>query len=103
MHSYASHLMMKGVYIRTAQKLLGHHSIKMTEQYSHLAPDRLQSVANYLDFEKTGEIFGHKLGTNRIFLIPGFLQIVDIQKCTNRTILELFSDLTKIRRFLRIF
>ena len=59
-HTYASHLVMKGVDIRTVQKLLGHHSIKMTEKYSHLAPDHLQSVANYLDFEKGVEIFGHK-------------------------------------------
>jgi site-specific recombinase XerD len=79
-HTYASHLVMRGVDIRTVQKLLGHHSIKMTEKYSHLAPDHLQSVANYLDFEKGGEIFGHKLGTNRISLIPGFPQVVVVQK-----------------------
>ncbi len=79
-HTYASHLVMKGVDIRTVQRLLGHHSIKMTEKYSHLAPDHLQSVANYLDFEKGGEIFGHKLGTNRISLIPGSPQVVVIQK-----------------------
>jgi hypothetical protein len=58
--TYASHLVMKGVDIRTVQKLLGHHSIKMTEKYSHLDPDHLQSVANYLDFEKSAETFGHK-------------------------------------------
>ena len=71
---------MKGVDIRTVQKLLGHHSIKMTEKYSHLAPDHLQSVANYLDSEKGAEIFGHKLGTNRISFTPEFLQVVDIKK-----------------------
>jgi site-specific recombinase XerD len=69
-HTYASHLVMKGVDIRTVQKLLGHHSIKMTEKYSHLVPDHLQSVANHPDFEKREEIFRHKLGTNRISLIP---------------------------------
>jgi len=79
-HTYASHLVMRGVDIRTVQKLLGHHSIKMTEKYSHLAPDHLQSVANYLDFEKGGEIFGHKLGTNRISFIPGFPQVIVVQK-----------------------
>jgi integrase len=79
-HTYASHLVMKGVDIRTVQKLLGHHSIKMTEKYSHLAPDHLQSVANYLDFEKSAEIFGHKMGTNRISFTPGFSQVVDIKK-----------------------
>lgn len=79
-HTYASHLVMKGVDIRTVQKLLGHHSIKMTEKYSHLAPDHLQSVANYLDFEKGAEIFGHKLGTNQISFTPEFPQVVDIKK-----------------------
>ena len=79
-HTCASYLMMKGVDIRTVQKLLRHHNIKMTEKYSHLAPDHLQSVANYRDFEKGAKIFGHKLGTNRISFTPGFPQVVDIKK-----------------------
>jgi len=79
-HTYASHLVMKGVDIRTVQKLLGHYSIKMTEKHSHLALDHLQSVANCLYFEKGAEIFGHKLATNRISFHPGFPQVVDIKK-----------------------
>jgi site-specific recombinase XerD len=79
-HTYASHLVMKGVDIRTVQKLLGHHSIKMTEKYSHLAPDHLQSVARVLDFEKSVGNFGHKIDTNRISLIPGFSQVVVVKK-----------------------
>ena len=90
-HTYASHLVMKGVDMRTVQKLLGHHSIKMTEKYSHLAPDHLQSVAEHLDFEEEADVFGHKLGTNRISLIPGFPQVVDIKKRPQR-------DLNSCRR-----
>ncbi len=90
-HTYASHLVMRGVDIRTVQKLLGHHSIRMTEKYSHLAPDHLQSVANHLDFEKGTLTFRHKIGTNRISLIPESPQILDIQKRPQR-------DLNSCRR-----
>jgi len=51
-HTYASHLVMRGINIRTVQQLLGHHSVKMTEKYSHLAPDHLQAVSEHLDFGK---------------------------------------------------
>lgn len=63
---------MKGVDIRTVQRLFGHHSIKRTEKYSHLAPKHLQSVANYPDFEKNAEIFGHKMGTNFLVFLKRF-------------------------------
>ncbi len=43
-HSYASHLVMAGVPLRTVQTLLGHSSIKTTERYAHLAPDYLKRV-----------------------------------------------------------
>ena len=36
-HTFASHLVMKGVSIRTVQELLGHSSISVTEMYSHLS------------------------------------------------------------------
>jgi hypothetical protein len=52
----------------------------MTEKYSHLAPDHLQSVADCFDFEEGADIFGHKLGTNRTSMIPGFPQVVDTKK-----------------------
>ena len=37
-HTFASHLVMAGVDIRTVQELLGHQSLAMTMRYSHLAP-----------------------------------------------------------------
>lgn len=43
-HTFASHYMMNGGRIEVLQKILGHSSIKQTEQYAHLAPDFLNSV-----------------------------------------------------------
>ncbi len=37
-HTFASHLVMAGVDIRTVQELLGHRTLEMTIRYSHLAP-----------------------------------------------------------------
>lgn len=48
-HTYASHLVMRGVPLRTVQGWLGHASITMTERYSHLAPDYGFAAANMLD------------------------------------------------------
>lgn len=48
-HTYASHLVMRGVPIRTVQAWLGHSSIVMTEKYSHLSPDYGHAAANVLD------------------------------------------------------
>ena len=42
-HTFASHLVMSGnCNLRTVQVLLGHASIKTTEQYAHLSPDYLK-------------------------------------------------------------
>ena len=44
-HTFASHLVMNGVDIRTVSELIGHSSITMTMKYAHLAPDsRLHAV-----------------------------------------------------------
>ena len=62
-HTYASHLVMGGVDIRTVQQLLGHHSVKTTEKYSHLAPDYLQSVTGRIDFLRNMDSYGPKMVT----------------------------------------
>lgn len=48
-HTYASHLVMRGVPLRTIQGWLGHASITETEKYSHLAPDFGHAAADLLD------------------------------------------------------
>jgi len=37
-HTFASHLVMNGVPIKTVQELLGHATIEMTMRYAHLSP-----------------------------------------------------------------
>jgi len=64
-HTYASHLVMRGVNIRAVQKLLGHSTVKTTERYSHLAPDHLESIRKFLDFIPDVSQSGHNLGTAR--------------------------------------
>ena len=62
-HTFASHLVMSGVDIRTVQELLGHSSIKVTERYSHLCPTHTRRAVETL-------CFGNKSGTNSAFPFP---------------------------------
>lgn len=48
-HSFATHLMNKGIDIRIIQQLLGHKSIKTTLKYCHLAKDRFGNTQSPLD------------------------------------------------------
>jgi integrase len=48
-HTYASHLVMRGIPIRLVQAWLGHASVKETEKYAHLYPDHGHDAASLLD------------------------------------------------------
>ena len=48
-HTFASHLVMSGVSIYTVMTLMGHHSLKMTQRYSHLSPDFNARAVSVLD------------------------------------------------------
>ena len=48
-HTFASHLVMRGVPLKAVQELLGHATIEMTMRYSHLSPDVRRSAVQMLD------------------------------------------------------
>jgi integrase len=48
-HTFASHLVMRGVSLKAVQQLLGHESIEMTLRYSHLAPGVKRDAVRLLD------------------------------------------------------
>jgi integrase len=63
-HTFASHLVMKGVPIRAVQMLMGHSTIQMTERYSHLSPSSLSDAIAMLESPKYHalENFGQQVG-----------------------------------------
>jgi integrase len=55
-HTFASHLVMKGISLKAVQELLGHSDLKMTMRYAHLSQDHLRdamAVLNNLGCHKT--------------------------------------------------
>lgn len=48
-HTFASHLVMRGQPLKTAQELLGHTTIEMTMRYAHLAPESRRDAVRLLD------------------------------------------------------
>jgi integrase len=48
-HTFASHLVMRGVHIRAVQELMGHSSMVITQRYAHLAPHVSQGAVRLLD------------------------------------------------------
>ncbi|MBN3033089.1 MAG: tyrosine-type recombinase/integrase [Candidatus Saganbacteria bacterium] len=50
-HTYASHLVNKGVPLLTIKDLLGHTDIKTTTIYAHLSNEHLQNAAKQIDYK----------------------------------------------------
>lgn len=61
-HTFASHLVAKGVPLPTVQQLLGHATITMTMRYAHLAPNALVNAIEVLDWERAPKEAGHSVG-----------------------------------------
>lgn len=47
-HTFASWLVQRGIDLYKVKELMGHSDLKMTQRYSHLAPDSLREVAMVL-------------------------------------------------------
>ncbi|MVY96031.1 tyrosine-type recombinase/integrase, partial [Enterobacteriaceae bacterium 8376wD7] len=54
-HTFAAHFMMSGGNILAFQKILGHHDIKMTMRYAHLAPDHLETALRFNPLATMGQ------------------------------------------------
>jgi len=48
-HTFASHLVMAGVDLKSVQELLGHRTFDMTLRYSHLSPDHKRKAVEIFD------------------------------------------------------
>jgi site-specific recombinase XerD len=48
-HSFASHLVMRGVSLKTVQELMGHSNIRETLRYSHITPAARRAAVELLD------------------------------------------------------
>ncbi len=48
-HTFASHLVMRGVPLKAVQELMGHATIDMTMRYAHLSPHVAREAVKVLD------------------------------------------------------
>lgn len=53
-HTFASHLVMKGVPLKVVQELLGHATVEMLLRYAHLSPEVTRDAVKVLDAPGVG-------------------------------------------------
>lgn len=71
-HTYASHLVMRRVGLKTVADLLGHANIQMTMRYAHLAPGHSQDAVGQLDnLGIDGKLMGN-FAPNQVFGKPQY-------------------------------
>jgi integrase len=62
-HTFATHLVAKGVQLRTVQELLGHTTITMTTRYAHVGASSLRAAVDLLSTEEECPLaFGQPVG-----------------------------------------
>jgi site-specific recombinase XerD len=57
-HTFASHLVMRGVPLKAVQELMGHATVEMTMRYAHLSPNVPRDAVRCLDARR-----GHRVAT----------------------------------------
>lgn len=68
-HTFASHLVMRGVPLAVVQLLMGHATINMTMRYTHLAPSTLRAAIDLLNPQQmpaTNHTLGQPVGNQPI-------------------------------------
>jgi integrase len=63
-HTYASWAVQCGMDLFRVQKALGHSDSKMTERYSHLAPDGIKAVTDAVEAFQNGKIIPLRKAVN---------------------------------------
>ena len=58
-HTFASHLVMRGVALKAVQELLGHATMEMTTRYAHLSPEVKREAVQVLDRPVPGNFGAH--------------------------------------------
>ena len=59
-HTFASRLVAAGVDLITVKELLGHHSVRVTERYTHANAEQKRNAVEGLAHEKT-KLFGGRI------------------------------------------
>ncbi len=70
-HTFASHMIMRGAYLKEVQEILGHANLTMTMRYAHLSQESKKKAINLLNgltepHAQTGDATWHKMAQTAI-------------------------------------